>query len=109
MSDLQSNITFKNGKVLGTSKYVTGYTGFSGDPALQEGNYLALHAASDAGATITAELIGGVDAPITLDADGILIARITGQTQAVKFTATKNGVTNTVTYRLASLVFEEET
>ena len=43
-SDLQEDMTVDvTGKVTGTSKYVTGYTGFSGDPAEQEGNYVAFH------------------------------------------------------------------
>lgn len=41
-SDLQKDVTVSANNILGTLKYVTDYTGFSGDPELQEGNYLAI-------------------------------------------------------------------
>lgn len=42
-SDLQKGIKIVDGKVYGTLKYVTEYTGFSGNPAEQQGYYLVLH------------------------------------------------------------------
>ena len=42
-SDLQKGVFIVDGKVFGTLKYVTGYTGFSGRADEQEGYYLALH------------------------------------------------------------------
>ena len=42
-ADLQSSIVIGANKITGTSKYVTGYTDFSQTPALQSGNYLAIH------------------------------------------------------------------
>lgn len=42
-SDLQKGIKIVDGRIYGTLKYVTGYTGFSGNPAEQQGYYLALH------------------------------------------------------------------
>ena len=90
-------------------KYVTGYTGFSGDPALQKGNYLALKASSVSGATITAELIGGNDGPKALDSDGIALFRIADvNTQKVKIVATKNGETATAVYGLRMMKAEKE-
>lgn len=44
---------------------------------------------------ITAEIIGGDHGPVTLDDDGILVARIKNTGQKVKFTMTTDGV-NTV-------------
>lgn len=41
-SDLQKDVAVSVNNILGTLKYVTDYTGFSGDPELQEGNYLAI-------------------------------------------------------------------
>ena len=41
-SDLQKDVAVSANNILGTLKYVTDYTGFSGDPELQEGNYLAI-------------------------------------------------------------------
>ena len=86
---------------------MTGYTGFSGDPAEQQGNYLVLKfdAGDVSGATITCELIGGDHGPVTLDPDGILISRIKNTSQKIKVTATKEGyATFTRTYDLASLI-----
>lgn len=41
--DLQSDIAIDGDTITGTSKYVTGYTGFSESVELQSGNFLALH------------------------------------------------------------------
>ena len=71
-SDLQENmIVDATGKVTGTSKYVTGYTGFSGDPAEQEGNYVAFHIS-------VGELVIGTNVTVkvnnvTLDPDGLFV------------------------------------
>lgn len=69
-SDLQEDMTVDvAGKVTGTSKYVTGYTGFSGDPAEQEGNYVAFHIS-------VGELVIGTNVTVkvnnvTMDPDGL--------------------------------------
>ena len=42
-SDLQKEVFIVDGKVYGTLKYVTDYTGFSGNPDEQQGHYLVLH------------------------------------------------------------------
>ena len=41
VADLQKDMGVSANNIIGTLKYVTGYTGFSGDPEEQEGNYLA--------------------------------------------------------------------
>lgn len=92
----------------GTLKYVDDYTGFSGDPDMQKGNYLVLHASAATGATITAQLIGGVDDKKTLDADGLAIFRLEDNAKSVRFEATKDGKTQVKTLNLVSLVLEEE-
>lgn len=84
------------------------YTGYSGDPELQEGNYIALHASAVDGATITAQLIGGVDGPKTLDADGLVIARLTTNAASIRFVATKDGVEQVKELNLISLILEED-
>lgn len=69
-SDLQEDmIVDATGKVTGTSKYVTGYTGFSGDPAEQEGNYVAFHISVGdlvIGTNVTVKVNG-----VTMDPDGL--------------------------------------
>lgn len=104
-------MTVGNTGIGGTLKYVTGYTGFSGDPALQEGNYIALKCdtGSVSGSTIVVELIGGDYGPVTLDSDGIIILRIKNTRQKIKVTATKEGYTTFArTYDLASLILTPE-
>ena len=108
VSDLQDDIEINVRSITGTSKYVTGYTGFSGDVSEQSGNYLALHITSSAeGATITAQLNPERD-PVTLDPDGIIIFRIGENSGRIAtFTVSKNGTTATYKYDLSQLVLEE--
>jgi len=79
-ADLQSNIdvdTSKGIKVTGTSKYVTGYTGWSSVAEDQEGNYIALKLSTDSKEAIQFKSVDGTDNGYkTLDSDGILIWRI---------------------------------
>ena len=94
--------------ISGSLKYVTGYTGFSGDEAEQSGHYLALHIASEPDAVITVEIDGGIHGPATLDEDGIIIMRLTDPHQGIKVAATLNGKTASKYYSLHDLTFEEE-
>lgn len=87
---------------------MTGYTGYSGSAELQSGHYLALHASAEEGATITVELVGGVGGPVTLEADGISVGRITDTTQSVRFAASLNGMTQTITLALSDLTLAPE-
>ena len=108
VDDLQSNIQINEGsqQILGTLRYVTGYTGFSGDPAKQEGNFLALDLAAtpDGTAVIKAEVIGGDSEgnPVTVD-DGILVTRIANKSQKIKITATNGDNVIERVYGLGSL------
>lgn len=106
-SQLQSGIKVKKDGITGTLAYVTGYTGFSGDVSEQSGHYIALKAESADGATITAQVVGGTHGVVTLDSDRILVARIASTSQSIRFTATKNDKTVTVTYALTNLVLAE--
>lgn len=94
--------------IAGTLKYVTGYTGFSGDPAEQQGNYLVLHIDTDVeGATIEVELIGGTHGSVTLDSDRTIILRIKNKFQKIKITASKEGYpTVSKTYTLGGVTLE---
>ena len=109
MTDLQSGIEIsEDNKISGTLKFVADYTGFSGDPAEQSGNYIAVKATAVEGAVITAQVIGGDHGPVTLDEDGILIARIKNTSQKLQFKAiTADGV-QTITYDLSGLTLQEE-
>lgn len=107
--ELQDNVVVNDGAISGTLKYVTEYTGFSGDESMQSGNYLAIKAEAFGGATITVELINGtVGHPVTLDADGMIVLRITNiATQSVEVIATKGNVSEKATYTLTGLTLED--
>lgn len=108
-SDLQTGVALNsagNG-LTGTLKYVDNYTGFSGDPELQEGNYLVFHAAvpNVEGVTITATM----DNTSTLDEDGIAVFRVRDKsTQTLTIVASKEGFDSvTKVYSLSGLTCKE--
>lgn len=78
--------------ITGKLKYIADYSAAYG-PGEDSGNYLVLHAEvpDTDGVTITSEVIGGVHGPVTLDADGIVISRISNTTQQIRFIASKSG------------------
>lgn len=105
---MQEGITVNANSITGTLKYVTGYTGFSGDVEEQSGNYIALHTESEAGATITVQVIGGDHPASALDSDGISVCRIKNTSQKIQFVATKEGRgTATKTLSLSGLTLED--
>lgn len=108
VSDLQTGILFNDKSVNGTLKYVTGYTGYSGDPDLQEGNFLAIKATASENATVTVELTNGHSGPVTLDSDMNAVIRIENKnTQKLKVVATSpDGSETTKFYSLKGLVCE---
>ena len=104
VTDLQTGIEISDDhKITGTLKKVTGWTAFSGDPAEQSGNYIAVKATAEEGATITAQVIGGDHGAVTLDEDGILVARIKNVQQMLEFKATTDAGTQTIRYDLSGL------
>ena len=72
-SDLQSNVLVNDttNTISGTLKYVTGYTGFSGDLDKQTGNYIALNIDPEDGfpETMTLEVKNGESGPVNLTAE----------------------------------------
>ena len=104
---MQEGIKVGNNSISGVLKYVTGYTGFSGDTSEQSGNYLALHCTSEPGATITVEVDGGHHGPATLDGDGIIILRLEDPHQGIKVVSTLSGKTATRYFTLHDLEFKE--
>ena len=106
---LQDNVIVNDNFIQGHLNYVTGYTGFSGNPEYQSGNYLVLKFAATDGATTTVELTNAQDpkGPITLDSDMNAVFRITNKnTQKVKVVTTLAGDTITKVYSLSSLVVD---
>ena len=107
--DLQENVAIANGAVTGTLKYVTGYTGFSGDVAEQSGNYLAIKVEAVAD-SITVELVGGtLGHPVTLDSDGMIVLKIADtSTQSITVVATKGNVSETHNLSISGLTLTPE-
>lgn len=110
VSDLQKDVVVDayRGEITGESKYVTGYTGFSGDTNMQKGYFLALHAEVPdvEGVTIKAKT---VNMEVTLDADGILVLFLRyGDLRDVTFIAEKSGCASvTRKFDLTKLVLKE--
>lgn len=111
VTDLQEDVAIGNDAITGTLKYVDGYTGYSGDPDEQVGNYLAFHCSAADGATIEVKLEGGPLDWQELDEDGLVISRITDKDdQTVKVRASLEGEEGyeTKEFSLSGLVLEEE-
>lgn len=111
VTDLQENVVVGRNDITGTLKYVTGYTGFSNKPEEQSGNYLVIRSevpdAEDA--TITVEVVGGTKGPVTLDPDGIMVARIANKQQKIRVVASLDGYESyTRTFVLSGLTLASE-
>lgn len=107
-SDLQENIVVGNNAIVGTLNYISDYSSAYGSGE-DSGNYIVLHCAANVeGATLTAEVVGGVHGPQTLDDDGICIFRIADKsTQTIKVVASKDGYDSaTKTFDLTGLTLE---
>lgn len=107
VKDLQSyvSVSYRN-IIYGNLKYVTGYTGFSDNPAEQSGNFLALkfNTEPSEGVTTTVELVGGNKGPVTLDSDGVCVFRITDTyAQRIQVVSTNGVDTVTEVYSLSEL------
>lgn len=110
VSDLQKDIIVHDEWISGTLKYVTGYTGFSGDVDEQSGNYLALDVNFTDGATATAQLVNAktTKGPVDITAEPFLVIRVTNpRTQKLIVTVTKSGETVTRTLNFSSLKLEQ--
>ena len=98
-SDLQKGVFIVDGKVFGTLKYVTEYTGFSGRADEQEGYYLALHYECEDADSIK---VNGV----TLDEDGIHILIIKKKGGKVRVEVSKDENTFSEYIDISALKYE---
>lgn len=104
VKDLQSKVVVNDAGIQGTLKYVSDYTGYSGDPELQKGNFICLKAEATEGATVTVQLLGGAGGIVTLDSDMNAVIRVTNKDkQKIKFVATKSGESVTKIFDLSML------
>lgn len=94
--------------ISGTLKYVDDYTGFSGDPSLQSGNFIVLHT-SVPGFEDDATISVKVTNPVTLDDDGIAVLRIADKnSQTITVVASVDGYDDvTKEFSLSDLICED--
>jgi hypothetical protein len=98
---LQDNIVVSGTSISGELSYTTGYTQFSSEPELQEGNYLVLHW-SEPQTIVTSLKVGLVPSSIGMDlvecindTDRNGVFRVTSPTQ--KFRMVQSDGINTLT------------
>lgn len=112
VGDLQKDISIVGNTIYGTLKYVTGYTGFSGDPDEQKGNFIALHFTAKAGSTIKVRLKNGKHSSwSTLESDGIIVLQLgmgghPYYDQCIEVQATNGDDVTVRRYYLSNLVCE---
>ena len=107
VSSLQDNVVVNDDSIGGTLKYVTGYTGFSGETSEQSGHYLALKFSTPNDAVTTIQLLnnGGSGNVVTLD-DDYLVALIRSKNAKLVVNTTLAGVTVSKTYSMRLLKLE---
>jgi len=90
IGDLQENVVVGEDKITGRLKYVTDYTGFSGDPTQQEGYFIALHAEVPDVENVTIKVKNEMQ--VTLDPDGIYVGLLGDLAdQTIEVEASKDG------------------
>lgn len=104
-TDLQEDVTFTANTVAGTLKYVTDFDAFSEDTSLQVGNFIAIHAEAESGATVSATLGGEA---MKEGVSGVYVGRVADKDhQTITITAEKAGADSTTkVYSLAGLICE---
>lgn len=108
VSTIQRGIRIDGDLIRGTSHMTVDFTGFSGDPELQNGNFVVVHASVPGVEDVTIKVHvtnAQIVSDVTLDADGILVFRVTDpKKQKLTFTASKEGYSDfSRTYSLESL------
>lgn len=101
--DLCYGVVVNDNSIEGTLNYVTGYTGYSGVPAEQEGNYLPISivgAGADAVTTVTYK-----DRTVTVDSDNLALIRVTDKNEKLTIATTSgsNVITKVLSLRMLKL------
>ena len=90
VTDIQDGVMVSSSAIRGTLRFIDDYAGFSSDPSLTSGNYIAIHAEVPGvdDVTITVKVTN----PVTLDADGIAVLRIADKdSQTITVVASEDG------------------
>ena len=90
--ELQENVELNGNKITGTLLRVEDYTGFSGDPEEQEGNYIAIHCSVPGVEGATINFISRSGKKWLVDpSDGLIVLRMKTQPTKFKFEISKFG------------------
>lgn len=108
VATIQRGIRIDGDLIRGTSYMAVDFAGFSDDPELQNGNFIAVHASVPGVEDVTIKVHvtnAQIISDVTLDPDGILVFRVTDpKKQKLTFTASKEGYSDfSRTYSLESL------
>lgn len=109
VGDLQEDMAISTNNIVGKSHYVEGYTGFSGDPEEQEGNYIAFKVGFDGGAYTKITAQGGIAPEVEVDpSDHTHILIIKKKSPLVIRAYNGDVVVSSKTYDMSQLVLEEK-
>ena len=108
VDDLQEDIVIGTNSISGILHYVEDYTGFSSDPAMQEGNFIAIHCNVPGLTADQYSISVSITNPVTLDADGIYVGYVANKdSQTITVVASASGHESvTKTYSLSELTVE---
>lgn len=107
VTDLQENMAISGDAITGTSKWVTGYTGFSSKTSEQKGNYIALHV-SIPGMTIGQDGLSIKVNNSALDSDGLIVLIFKGNANPITVVATKGDYSKTLTLDKSGVTLQPE-
>lgn len=109
VSDLQENMVISAGSILGTLHYVEDYTGFSGDPEEQEGNYLAFMVGYNGGEYTKITAQGGSAPEVEVDpSDHTHVMHVKAKKDLVIRAYNGDTVVSSKTYNISQVVLEEK-
>lgn len=107
VGDLQEDMAISTNNIIGKSHYVEGYTGFSGDPEEQEGNYIAFKVGFDGGAYTKITAQGGTAPEVEVDpSDHTHVMIIKKKNPLVIRAYNGDVVVSSKTYDISQLVLE---
>ena len=97
VSDVQQNVFVNDNSIQGTLKYVSNWTGYSGDPEENSGYFVVLKYEASEGATTTIQTIGGYHDEMIkpLDVDMQSVTKFKDNKQKLKIVTTLEGETIT--------------
>lgn len=107
--ELQENVSLTGNKITGTLLKVEDYTGFSGDPVEQKGNYIAIHCSVPGVNGATIKFISKSGKKYVVDpSDGLIVLRMAVKPTKFRFEISKDGIpTVEKTFDASGLVLEK--